>query len=201
MQYANNKNKERVEPSPNIEATCPGCGEEVIAKCGTINVWHFAHKSGTDCDSWYEPESEWHRDWKNNFPTVNQEVTIRGEMGYHRADVLTKTELVIELQASTISIEEILEREQFYGDMIWIVKADTFKDRFDIRFNHEKCIWTFRWKHPRRCWGLAKKPVYLDFGEYHLFKIGRIYPSAKCGGWGEAGIYKEDFIEKLKNEI
>ena len=62
------KERERIKAAPKKEAICPTCLKEVIAKCGRIKVWHWAHKSKLDCDSFSEPETEWHINWKNNFP-------------------------------------------------------------------------------------------------------------------------------------
>ncbi|MBH5371011.1 competence protein CoiA family protein [Bradyrhizobium glycinis] len=45
--------------------TCPVCTGEVIAKCGSYRVSHWAHRGIRDCDSWAERETEWHRAWKN----------------------------------------------------------------------------------------------------------------------------------------
>ncbi|MBL7893856.1 MAG: hypothetical protein JNK50_01090 [Bacteroidia bacterium] len=39
----------------------------MLAKCGTINIWHWAHEAIENCDDWYEPETQWHRDWKEHF--------------------------------------------------------------------------------------------------------------------------------------
>ena len=58
----------KVKPEPYInDATCPICDSKVIPKCGSINVWHFAHESLKDCDTFSEGETEWHIDWKNEF--------------------------------------------------------------------------------------------------------------------------------------
>jgi competence CoiA-like predicted nuclease len=120
MQFALNQFKQRIKPAPKIAGFCPSCGSSLIPKCGQILCWHWSHKT-LDCDPWYEPESEWHRNWKNLFPDDWQEVTI----GNHRADVKTPHG-VVEFQASSISSTEVQEREDFYGKMIWVVKADTF---------------------------------------------------------------------------
>ena len=100
------KNNKRVEASPGQTASCPVCGDDVVSKCGQVKVWHWAHKSA-DCDHWSEPESEWHKNWKNKFPIQWQEVVI----GKHRADIKTPSK-VIEIQASSISSSEIIERER-----------------------------------------------------------------------------------------
>src|SRR5262245_57705611 len=163
MIYAN-LNNERITATPNSRAQCPVCSGEVLAKCGEIYVWHWAHKAGADCDPWYEPESEWHLQWKESFPEECREVTI----GNHTADLVVNGR-VIELQASTPSVEEIQEREAFYKDMVWLIKGDEFADRFDVvhtsreLLNHSRH--QFNWRHARTSWCLATKPVFIDFGD------------------------------------
>lgn len=120
MQFAIGPDGTRITPAPKARATCPGCGAAVIAKCGQIISWHWSHLT-KDCDPWYEPESVWHRQWKEHFPEDWREVVI----GKHRADVKTPRG-VVEFQASSISSVDVEERENFYGKMIWIVKADSF---------------------------------------------------------------------------
>jgi len=120
VQFAVDANGERVLPSPKAKAVCPGCGAPVIAKCGEIVMWHWSHLT-KDCDPWYEPESVWHRQWKEHFPENWREVVI----GKHRADIKTPHG-VVEFQASSIGSTEVKERENFYGKMIWVVKADMF---------------------------------------------------------------------------
>jgi hypothetical protein len=120
VQFAIDASGERVLPHPKGKAICPGCGAPVIAKCGEIVMWHWSHLT-KDCDPWYEPESIWHRQWKEHFPEEWREVVI----GKHRADVQTPRGIV-EFQASSISSSDVQERENFYGKMIWVVKADTF---------------------------------------------------------------------------
>ena len=115
-----NSDGEKIRAWPGLTAACPGCGGEVVAKCGEIVEWHWAHKA-KDCDAWSEPESEWHLGWKARFPVDWQEVV----MGPHRADVKTPRG-VIEFQKSAISAAEIRERERFYGQMIWVVDASNF---------------------------------------------------------------------------
>jgi hypothetical protein len=123
----------RVEATPNQKASCPCCGGEVLAKCGEVVTWHWAHKS-RDCDPWSEPESEWHREWKSLFPREMQEVVI----GPHRADVLSPRG-VIELQHSSISAAEIRKREQFYEKMVWVIDAQNFTMPPDYDYAYE--IW------------------------------------------------------------
>ena len=111
----------RAMPSPKGRGVCPGCGGEVLAKCGEHVSWHWAHVA-SDCDPWSEPESTWHRRWKQMFPPEWQERQI----GAHRADVLTPHG-GIEFQRSSISSTEIREREDFYGRMIWVIDATRYR--------------------------------------------------------------------------
>lgn len=103
--------------------TCPNCGAKVLAYCGDIRIHHWKHKSKSKCDSWSEPETDWHRSWKNNYPTDWQEIILYDEDTgeKHIADVQTAHELVIEFQHSYISQEERAKRENFYKNMVWIV--------------------------------------------------------------------------------
>jgi len=113
----------RVDAQPKLRGECIRCGGEMIAKCGRVKVWHWAHKGEPPCDPWWENETEWHRDWKDRFPVDWQEIIaedpVTGER--HIADVRTPHGLVIEFQHSVIDPAEVQSREAFYGNMIWIV--------------------------------------------------------------------------------
>ncbi|NOT73437.1 MAG: hypothetical protein HOP08_00815 [Cyclobacteriaceae bacterium] len=99
------ENKKRVPPFPNGKATCQVCEGNVIAKCGEIYDWHWAHKIDQNCDPWKEHETEWHRGWKNKFPFDWREIVITSDEGErHYADVRTDTGTVIEFQNSSISL-------------------------------------------------------------------------------------------------
>lgn len=148
---------ERIEATPAIvDATCPQCHSPVIAKCGSIKVWHFAHVSQQDCDTWSEPETIWHRRWKLRFPKECREIVI----GDHRADIKSRG-MVIEIQNSPISPEEIQGREHHYGNMIWIVNGEDFFHRFEL--NEKEWGHTFHWKMARKSWLSASRPIYIHF--------------------------------------
>ncbi|MGJ4925985.1 competence protein CoiA [Bradyrhizobium sp. HKCCYLS2038] len=113
---------ERVEAFAGGRGVCPSCRGEVIAKCGTHRVPHWAHRGIRDCDSWAEPETEWHRAWKNQFPAEYQECVQHDETGErHIADVRTNHGLVLEFQHSHLDPQERAARERFYKNMLWIV--------------------------------------------------------------------------------
>lgn len=117
-------NNEHIEATPDLKgAICPGCGAPVIAKCGTQKVHHWAHRNTKMCDSWWETETQWHRNWKNNFPAEWQEIFLPDEQTgeLHIADIRTEHGLVIEFQHSHIKPEERISREKFYKNMVWVV--------------------------------------------------------------------------------
>jgi competence CoiA-like predicted nuclease len=184
---------ERVTASPNERAVCPGCGDEVIAKCGSINRWHWAHRD-RDCDSWSEPETEWHLDWKEEFPKEWREVAL----GCHRADVMTNAG-VIEFQHSSISADDILERESFYRRIVWVLDASGF--RRNIEHRRRGKYDSFRWKHPRKSWWHSgghrhtQVSIYLDYGYSRLFQIRKLYGNIPCGGWG-TWVSRSSFISR-----
>jgi len=94
----------------------------MVARCGEVRVWHWAHKGRLACDPWGENETEWHRAWKNQFPDDWQEIVHHAEDGErHIADVKTHDGWVIEFQHSSIRPDERRSREAFYQSLIWVV--------------------------------------------------------------------------------
>jgi competence CoiA-like predicted nuclease len=89
----------------------------------------------SECDSWYENETEWHRVWKNHFSNEYQEVIKYDSLTNERhvADVYNHVkEVVIEFQHSSIDVREIEARENFYGRMIWVI--DLISSNKNLKF-------------------------------------------------------------------
>lgn len=125
----------RIRARPGATAICPLCESEMIAKCGRIKIWHWAHKSKCDCDAWSGPETEWHLKWKEAMHEENVEVTIERDGIRHRADIIRSDGTVVELQHSSLSRAEVQERELFYGKMVWL---------FDVRKQARRYFSGFR---------------------------------------------------------
>lgn len=119
----------RALPSSGMTAKCPACGGSMIAKCGEQRVHHWAHRGKRLCDPWWEPETTWHRNWKNKFPAPWQEVICYNEQTTekHIADVQTGHGLTIEFQHSHLNPLEREARERFYRNMIWVVDGSRLK--------------------------------------------------------------------------
>lgn len=166
---------QRVEAYPGGRGMCLLCNGEVIAKCGTHRVAHWAHRGMRDCDTWAEKETDWHRAWKNNFPAECQEFILHdGQSGEkHIADVRTPHGLVIEFQHSHLDPLERAARERFYRNMVWVVdgtrlqrdypRFNNGKDRLRRTNNQGYFLLTF----PEECfpamWLDSSVPVIFDF--------------------------------------
>lgn len=197
MLYARRPNSNvRITASPSSWAICPACDEIVVAKCGEINIWHWAHQAESDCDPWSEGETAWHLGWKRRANPDQCEVII----GRHRADIVGRKGIVIELQHSSLSPPEVREREAFYGDVIWIVDASEFHKNFIIRSRDG--YYSFRWKYPRKWMWSINQILCLDFGHDELFLVCKICHDTPCGGWGRY-LDIDEFIAKwfIRSEL
>lgn len=225
MQYAL-VNDEKVEPTPKSIGNCQVCGKEVISRCGDINIWHWSHHKNKSCDGWYEPETEWHRNWKLIFGKKNSEVVIQHDGIKHIADIYTNSKIVIELQNSPIQSQLIQKREDFYGDrMLWIVNGSHFDENITIYYTN--CLnspikmphgWfniksgevaynseakrelkgTFVWSWPRKSWSVATRNLFIDFGGPELFWV----KSGMGTRHGEGQyVSKERFIRKYGGDL
>lgn len=165
----------RMPPSPKMVGTCPVCGDPVLAKCGTMRVHHWALRGTLACDAWWERELQWHRDWKNQFPIAWQEsIRYATDGEKHVADVRTAAGLVIEFQHSAIDPSERAAREDFYGNMVWVVDGTRLvRDRPRFIENADLLHtvsddFVFTCHAPEkvfpRSWISSSVPVFFDFG-------------------------------------
>jgi len=169
-------NDEKREAKYGLNGTCPICEVPVKPRCGRIRVPHWYHPPGSFDHHW-EPETEWHRKWKDVFPKECQEVCHRAVDGErHLADVKTTHGHVLEFQNSPISEEERRSREAIYRPLYWVVnglrlKGDRAKFFEALRFMQvlhanpltvavptATCL-------PLRKWENSETLVLFDFGE------------------------------------
>ena len=147
----------------------------MIAKCGEVRLWHWAHKGGQLCDRWWENETQWHRDWKNQFPVEWQEIVHPAENGeLHIADVKTDRDWVIEFQHSYLEPGERRSRDAFYRKLIWVVDGkrrktdwEQFRDAWETglpvgRNNAFRNVFSDRCRLLRE-WADSNGPIFLDF--------------------------------------
>jgi len=197
-------NGQREVARPNLSGKCPVCGHSMVAKCGEVRIWHWAHKGKRQCDAWWENETEWHRHWKDRFPVQWQEVVHTGEDGEkHIADVKTDEGWVIEFQHSYLNPEERRSRDNFYPKLVWVVDGTRrTNDRKQFskvlkegkRVGDSPVVHIHWWEECRllREWSDSNKHIFFDFGGGGLywlfFKMGnrKVYV---------APLYNTGFIE------
>jgi hypothetical protein len=175
MKYALSENGVRIKATKHSKGFCDMCGKLLIPKCGEIYDHYWAHKTGENCDSWSEHESDWHKNWKNLVDEQFQERPIEKNGVKHRADICLVSGIVVELQHSTLSPKIRCERETFYERMIWIIHLPNAKIE-KIRYCYEKNIfadyyvkiknineWIYRPPH--------SSPIFLDLDDDYIFHI------------------------------
>lgn len=165
---------------------CPECDAPLIAKCGRIVVWHWAHAVRSDCP--ISTETEWHLKWKSLFPTA----WIERPYGSRRADVLLPSGEVIEFQRAGLGVETIEARErECRGRIQWVCDGTRLGDRFNLRepelewHEYRPPGWrTFRWKHPAKSWMSVRGRLMIDFGDSTMFHIVKVGTEVPVGGYG-----------------
>ena len=199
LRYAKSKDGQLIEATVSGEtATCPNCLSEVVAHCGDKRVHHWHHANKDDCDSFSEGLTAWHSDWQDAFEKTYREQTLEKEGVRHRADVFIAS-TVVEFQHSGLSWDEIRERENFYGKMIWVFDFCQKQDRIQ---HHPGGIISIR--HCRQDFLACMKPVFVDLGKGTLALLLQFGTHAlgvgpdRCINWGYAVPFtKKYFIECL----
>jgi hypothetical protein len=159
---------------------CQVCDGPLIPKRGSINMHHYAHKSNENCILNHKDlKTPWHLLWQNIMKPEYIECIINKNSRTHIADIKTDLNLVIEVQHSYLSEDEIIERESFYDNMIWIldgtnsVKFDKLKtEYFTMKCNKVlECNNGYSFvKTSYRFWRNMKKIKYIDTGS-NLLRI------------------------------
>lgn len=163
----------------------------------------------------YEPESEWHANWKELVLEDYTEV-VCGEKKEHRADILTETH-VIEIQKSRIDIRDAEERVRFYralkpeSRVIWIIDVRTAwsEDRLKKgeyikdKKNQFKLIWAKPFRHQ---WivDLARDldtHVFLEFNDknQYLIKCWVNNKGELSGSWKKKTDFFVEFLQKYSS--
>lgn len=201
------------QASRGLKGTCINCGSEVIPKCGDVKIHHWAHKVTSNCDIWWEKETEWHRTWKNSFPTEWQEVVHYAESGEkHIADVKTASGWVIEFQHSFLKAEERNSRNLFYKKLVWVVdglRRKSDKTQFEgairesslapIRNVHIRTIHNPHEVRLVREWMNNSAPVFYDFHDFNKSNLWLLLPFSVNGKAYLLNFPKQDFIKHLSS--
>ncbi|KAA9242725.1 MULTISPECIES: competence protein CoiA [Aerococcus] len=113
---------------------CPNCGQELVYRCHSRKKPHFAHQNNQLSLKYWRRESHWHL---NNKEQIRQILVAKGYQAHvevasytpdHRSDILFQAGDVvvsIELQASLLTKEAVISREQDYHrakvQVLWLL--------------------------------------------------------------------------------
>ena len=200
----------RVEPIKGLDGVvCPICKQPVYARCGEARIAHWAHKSVIDCDPWQEPETQWHRDWKNRFGDMQEQMHEK-DGARHIADVKTPDGTIVEFRHRFINGEGQRTRQAFFGEtMFWVVdcasnlkRVERFKDnRYCLNEEHVSAHEVWSTREAGKCfpltWINCQRFVFFDFGEedlWYIFPRRDDDPNTIC-----MRMSKDDFVATVKN--
>lgn len=143
LPYADPALADQPDLFPTARARCVDCLGVLIAKCGEINRWHWAHEATDSTCTGSDGEGAWHRAWKVWAEQYGAQTEV-GE-GRHRADIVWPDGGVYELQSNYLDAVDIANREQHWGDRLtWIYRIT------EGRLSRLRNIgdgW-FRWQRP-----------------------------------------------------
>jgi hypothetical protein len=160
---------------------------------------HFRHKNTSDMEG--HAMSEWHSEWQGHFP--NTEIPFlrkEGQVRERRADVVLNDTIIVELQHSHITPEEVFSRKNDYflhgREIVWILDGSKVEkkylestNRYFLYFNVEDS-----WKY--RSFDLYES-VYLDISG----SIFKLFPKLVRNGMTDVSEpkSKDEFITALFN--
>lgn len=161
-------------------------GHEMVFADGKVRAKYFRHKSEQqDCRC--SGKTDWHLLWQLMCKRTAIEIPYKADGRIvHVADIVNNG-MVIEIQHSNISEEDVAEREKFYGNMIWIVDGTNC----DYGICNE-----YATVSAKGFAFLMKKPVFIDTGK---FIIERVFQD-ETNMLGLVHLYG-DFIEKYFSGI
>ena len=159
--------------------------------------------------------------WKDCFPEQWQEtIHVDARTGErHIADVRADSGLVVEVQHSPMAAAEMRAREDFYGEMIWIVDARDLHGYFSLGTSSELATcdpmsYHFQWfsrSTLMRRWSEARKPVFFDTlfensltrhvktpsGEHLLWSLFQFDPAEGSGFIGP--VRSDQLVQAVRN--
>jgi len=186
----------KIEATSKAKGFCTICASQMRGYDGQFQINHWKHLTKANCDSWFETETEWHREWKNEFPGKWQETIIEKDNKKHIADVYNPfKKLVIEFQNSSISPDDANQREDFYNKMIWVVNTIPYKKNISLGKN---------WHHffkERVINPIERKANSYNKPFYSILKtLMKVYTHKQEGISRFASVELQQFLTPFKNE-
>lgn len=190
--------EERIKAVPGAKGTCQSCEKEVVARCGEVNVHHFAHRSKEACEASRYGMTEWHMGWLDSFPKECVEYRLKSGGKLHIADLVVMNrgrKTVIEFQRRLMPAEDMREREAFWKrngfDYRWVfdgVEAygdpEEWSARDRLVLRNKGDYHTFKWKQAPGRLAAIDPPYFVDYGR-GLLLVRKIYAEDRpFAGWG-----------------
>jgi hypothetical protein len=129
--------------------------------------------------------TEWHKKWQDYVRKEYREIFVKDHGERHRADIKLPSGRVIEIQHSTMEEDVVSEREDFYGDMIWVFDGVNLFEKINRYEKTSKkgnvyVSWYYSYR-PKKFFEFLTKPFYIDYGD----KILRINQNFEDGTYFE----------------
>jgi hypothetical protein len=147
-----------------LRVVCPVCRTHLDPKQPIRSVHHFVHRPLVRCDPWRQTMTKWQKHWQACWAPERNEVPVERDGITHVADVVTADGVVVALQHSPLTREEVWEREEFYGNMAWVFDGG---DKSQLELHGDSFI-VFRFKCSG--WAWARRPAFIDtpWGLYRI---------------------------------
>jgi hypothetical protein len=160
---------------------CPG-GHLLKAVRPLVKKHYFSHHAGCACDWKRSGMTPWHANWQKICLVDHTEKRIVKDDRLHIADILTPEGKVIELQHSYISDADIREREEFYGELSWLLDMSDKKISVLGLLNESWGVYSVNAKRPS-----FTKQCYYDVGGYIIDVIKWKTFTYTAGGYSHDG--------------
>jgi len=123
------------------KSVCPDCGGELTARMGSVNVWHWAHKSkgGGNVQGCYTRETKWHLTWKDAYHKykkweIEHPVRINGRsyrIDAANPDIFTAREFVHSLSSDYVAKHHALSNLAGWN-VLWLFDGEEFVSKLVI---------------------------------------------------------------------
>jgi hypothetical protein len=161
VSYLADVNGEPTTATPGAHGTCRQCEAPMLAKCGRIVPWHWAHVARVaHCDPWQQPDTRWTLAIKQRLADDGAEIEtiVEHDGERHIVDALFDGLAILLVSGRYPTPEQIEERERFFGaHTVWIYDADPFIHR--VETYRKGGDLRFRFKQPVKSLTLIRAPV------------------------------------------
>tara|TARA_E500000081_G_scaffold14384_1_gene17526 strand:+ start:669 stop:1397 length:729 start_codon:yes stop_codon:yes gene_type:complete len=158
-------------------------GTTWVAKMGEVNAHHWARKDGKYLIEEKESITKWHLDWQNTLENecgMQLEVIRQDNNTLRRADALCKDrKVVVEVQHSAISSEDLYLRSNFWSDLgyqvIWVFSYPKIDNQHQFSKANKTAVKPPEEERLYEVWEKYKKGTW-SLNDYDNLRYSR-YPS------------------------